>query len=244
MTLFGISEQRITNSGFTVMGSAGVQYELSPRVTMGATVRAPELVLSTRTEGGAVTGVSSSTGLTQIEKQGDDLGDNAGRMVNPARLLLGSAFALGPPQSWLEIGVDAAHGLPGSKLFPRKRPVMNVRIGARYMLSPSWIVGGGLFTDRSVYREPGPSFGITDKIDWYGLTAGVSKRTPLALTQNPAPDAIVLVTTLSLRAAAGVGQVRALELDLNGTNARPSTNALSDILFWEVMPYLGSAVIF
>lgn len=70
---------------------------------------------------------------------------------------------------------------------------------------------------------------------------GVSKRTPLALLDDPRPEALVLVTTLSLRAAAGFGRVGVVAIDLDSDDPRDHH---SDVTFFEVMPYLGSSIVF
>lgn len=106
------------------------------------------------------------------------------------------------------------------------------------------IFGGGFFTDRSPYREPGPSFGVSDRVNWYGVTTGVSKRIQLALPKSSAPDGVVLVMTGSLRAAVGVGEARTFDLDLNAGDTAPTSRSLSSVAFWEIMPYVGTAVVF
>ena len=98
-----------------------------------------------------------------------------------------------------------------------------------------------MFSDRSALRRLS-TFIASDRVDYYGLTAGVSKRTPLALVQDPSPEALVLVTTLSVRTALGFGEARALTIDLDLPEAPRDDRA--DVLFFEVMPYLGSAVVF
>lgn len=242
---FILQTSRITASAIGVAASVGAQFEVSPLVTVGATIRTPEIALSASAEGGAVLGQAQTGGteppVALLTTQSPFGVDAAGKLVSPARVLLGVAFALGPPQSWIEVGVDAAHGLPASDLREAQQPQVNGRVGARYMLSSSWIVGGGLFSDRTVASSLSP-FIASDRVDYYGLTAGVSKRTPLGLVKDPNPEALVLVTTLSLRSAVGFGEARALTINLDTPDA--GNDARSDVTFFEVMPYLGSSVVF
>ena len=237
---------RVTGSAFGAAASVGVQWEASSLVSLGFTIRSPEVAITASTEGGAVLAQASAGGTdpatASLEEQLPPQLAAGGKLVAPARALAGIAFALGPPQSWLEIGVDAAHGLPASSVTPdAQQPTFNGRVGMRYMLSPSWIVGGGLFSDRATLRRLS-DFIASDRVDYYGLTAGVSKRTPLALVQDPSPEALVLVTTLSLRSSVGFGQARALTLDLDQPDLPRDDR--SDVTFFEVMPYLGSSVVF
>lgn len=243
-TFYSFTDRRVTTTAITALGAAGLQYEVSDRVRMGATLRAPEVLLSTSSEGGAILGVSSSTGQSDYTRTSGGPSASGGVVVNPARLLLGSAFALGRHRSWLEVGMDVAHGLPASQLLPAKRAVINGRIGVRYALTPTVILGGGFFTDRSPFREVGPTFGVTDRVNWYGLTSGVSKRIQLALPNSSAPDGVVLVMTGSLRAAVGVGEARTFDVDLNAGDTAPTSRSVSSVAFWEVMPYIGSSVVF
>jgi len=106
------------------------------------------------------------------------------------------------------------------------------------------IFGGGFFTDRAPFREPGPTFGVTDRVNWYGVTSGVSKRIQLALPKSSAADGVVLLMTASVRTALGFGEVSAFDLDLNASDTAPSPRSYSSVVFWELMPYIGTAVIF
>lgn len=236
---------RVTGSAIGAAASVGVQWEASSLVSLGLTIRSPEVAITSSTEGGAVLAQASAGGTdpatASLQEQLPPQLAAGGKLVAPARALAGVAFALGPPQSWLEIGVDAAHGLPASSVIEAQQPTVNGRIGARYMLSPSWVVGAGLFSDRATLRRLS-DFIASDRVDHYGLTLGVSKRTPLALVQDPSPEALVLVTTLSLRSSVGFGQARALTLDLDQPDVPRDDR--SDVTFFEVMPYLGSSVVF
>jgi hypothetical protein len=237
---------RVTSTAIGLAASVGGQYQVSQLVTVGLTIRTPEIALSASAEGGAVIGAASAGGPdpAQASLVTTPAPQNAagGRLVAPTRVLGGVAFALGPPQSWFEIGIDVAHGLPASSVQAALQPAINGRLGVRYMLSPSWIIGGGVFSDRATSARLAPSV-TSDRVDYYGLTAGVSKRTPLALVKDPKPEALVLVTTLSLRTSVGFGEARAVTIDLDSGSSTP-VDARSDVTFYEVMPYLGSAVIF
>ena len=243
--------ERVTVSAFAIGASIGAQYVASERVTLGVTVRTPEIALTSSTNGGGTVAVASAGGtdppaasLTTSPAAGLAA---TGKLYAPARVLGGVAFAFGrgptdgKSPGVIELGVDVAHGLPSSSIQVALRPTVNGRVGLRYALSPAWVVGGGLFTDRATQSKIGTPL-ASDKVDYYGFTLGVSKRTPLALAKDPSPEALVLVTTFSLRASAGFGQARALAIDLDGSDT-PS-NSLSRVTFYELMPYLGSSVAF
>lgn len=240
---FSTAAARITVTYVGAAAAAGVQADLGS-VLLGLTVRSPEMIFTASNEGGSITSTTILGGGNP--PRGDYAASPAeqanafGEVVAPARALLGLAIPLAP-SSFLELGADAAHGLPKTSLTEARQPVVNARAGIRYRLSPAWVVGGGVFSDRATERQLG-DFVTSTKVDWYGVTAGVSKRTPLALAKDPAAaEALVLVTTLSLRAGAGFGQARALTVDLSSDAPRDDRE---DVLFFEVMPYLGSSVVF
>jgi len=236
---------RLSQSSVGMTGSLGAQYELTPAVTVGLTVRLPEIASSQSSNGGDVSLLSSIGGANPTSDvrrvdfvSGTDSGTYA--VVGPTRILLGVAYALGPPQSYLEIGADFAHGLPSVETIYAQRPVANARVGVRYMLSPSWIVGGGVFSDRATNRRVSDPI-ASGKIDWYGATAGVTKRTPLSLAEKPSPEALVLVTTFSLRVGLGTGTEGTL---IHDYEVGEIPRLVADVTYFELMPYLSSSVLF
>lgn len=248
---FVLQSARITASGVALGASLGAQYHASERVSLGLTVRTPEIALTSSSDGGVVVGTATAGGTdpasADVSQTPAVSGRSTGIVYAPARVLGGVAFAFGAhdaehaPPGVVEIGADFAHGLPTTSLASARRAVVNGRVGVRYQPSPQWILGGGFFTDRATERDLTEGIG-SEKVDWYGITLGVGKRTPLGLVRDPSPEALVLVTTLSLRAAAGFGHARALALDLSG-DATPADDR-SDVTFYELMPYLGSSVAF
>lgn len=245
---FLTQDARVTATAFGGTASLGAQWRASSRLLLGLTVRAPELALVSTADGGASIALGSAGGTdppvaTLVKSPAPNL-DSTGRVVAPARALAGLAIALDPERpnaSVVEIGVDAAHGLPAGSTQDALRPVLNARAGIRHRLSPEWVLGAGVFSDRANQRRVADLV-ASDRVNYYGLTAGVSKRTPLALVKDPSPEALVLVTTVSLRFAAGFGEGRALAVDL--TNPTSPQDVRSDVTFYEIMPYLGSTVAF
>lgn len=248
---FVIQSARITASGFALGASVGTQYQPTERVTLGLSVRTPEIALTSSSNGGFVVGAASVGGTdpasAQVTQTPAESGRSTGIVYAPARVLGGVAYAFGdhdaehPAPGVVEVGLDVAHGLPKTSLADARRPVVNGRIGVRYQPSPGWIFGGGVFTDRATARDLTDGLG-SEKVDWYGFTLGVGKRTPLGLVKDPSPEALVLVTTLSLRAGAGFGDARALVVDL--TDGATPADDRSSVTYYEVMPYLGTSVAF
>jgi hypothetical protein len=242
---FSIYNERTTASAFGVAATAGVQWQPSDDLSIGLAVRSPEVAITGSTDGGAVIATANAGGTdpaqaTVVGVPPPELAAG-GTLIAPARALFGVAVALGPRESWVELGVDASHGLPETSVINAQAPTFNGRVGARYMLSPGWIIGGGVFSDRATLRNI-PDFVGADRVDYYGVTAGVSKRTPLGLTTDPSPEALLLVTTFSLRAAVGLGEARAETLDFDQPDLPRDDR--SDVTFVDLMPYIGSSVAF
>lgn len=242
--LFIVQDARVTTSAIGIAFSLGAQYDVTPLIKVGVTIRSPELAITSSSEGGAVTGVASVGGADPAQAALDVTPapnkSAGGKLVAPTRILLGGAYQIAP-RSWLEVGIDVAHGLPANEVKAAQQPQINGRAGVRYFLSPEWVLGGGLFTDRATFTKV-PQFVTSDRVSYYGLTLGVSKRTPLALVKDPKPEALVLVTTLSLRASVGFGEARAATIDLD--NVAAPRDDRSEVTYYEIMPYLGSAVVF
>lgn len=238
-TAFLTLDARLTRTVIGVGASAGVQWQPTSKSALGLSVRGPELGLHGWADGSTSQAAAASGEQPGYAEQVAPTPRALGRVINPTRAMLGVALQLGD-RTWVELGADAAHGLPGTSLGPARRVVVNARAGVRVSLSPQWMVGGGVFSDRSVLRDVPNDIGGA-RADYYGFTLGFSKRTPLALVKNPAPDALVLVTTFSLRAAAGWGQARAVTLDFTSAADRDDR---SNVTFFDLMPYFGSSVLF
>jgi len=237
---FAVTTTRFGATAIGATGALGVQ--LAPRgpISVGVSLRLPELLLHSDVEGATVVASAAGPGAGTVSSEVTYPGAirAGGRVVTPARLLGGVAYALGLPESYVEVGLDAAHGLPASDIASARPVVVNARAGARVQIVPKWVVGGGVFSDRATVRSAAGAAG-GERIDYYGLTLGVGKRTPLSLADDPSPEALVLVTTLSLRAAVGFGESRASILGADDVGP-----VIEDVLFYDFMPYLGSSIAF
>lgn len=242
---FFVVNGRTTTSAFGGSAAFGLQWDLTSVVALGLTLRLPEVLVTASTEGGTVNG-SATVGGTDpasaaLSTEKSEPVGAFGEVLVPGRVHAGVSFALGPPQSFVEIGGDFFHGLPASPFRDALKPNFNLRGGVRYLLAPEWILGGGVFTDRTALRYVPEMLG-GDAVNYYGATFGFSKRTPLALVKDPRPEALVLVTTLSLRGAVGFGHARALAFDFDTPNAPPGLE--ESVTYVDLMPYLGSSVVF
>lgn len=231
-------------TAFTYIGSqatAGLQWDPTPEWNVGLTLRSPELLWTSSADGVGIA-ASGSVGPPGVEPEATfglahpDIQFPATTIVAPARAILGVARSFAA--TWISAEVDAT--MPVKNQNIDLVPTINGRAGARVVLSDAFGLGVGVFTDRSTQRAVSSTL-FDDRVDFYGLAAGLQLRTPLSLTKNPAPDALVLSTTLAARYAIGFGDARAVDVDL----ANPDTpERTASVVYHEIIPYIGSGVLF
>jgi hypothetical protein len=212
----------ITSSGkptqFALRFGGGVQWDVTPALTLGVAVKTPSLVLirqgvtqTTVSLTGLVPGVEPT--IVFDRSQGEPL-----RLLEPWRITAGGSAALGALSVRAEIDWQA----PTSG----QRGVVNGRLGVLYDAGDArW--GGGLFTDRT--RDLASSGGIA--VDYYGATAGFFYRPAPVRSARARGEAWDLWTSLGVRYAHGVGHAQGFGIaPLGGTQAPPSAPVHVDTL--------------
>jgi hypothetical protein len=133
----------------------------------------------------------------------------------PWRIALGTAVGVGSTSLRAELDWQA----------PRagRAGVVNGRVGLLRAETPDLSWGAGIFTDRS--REVVSSGSIS--VDYYGVAAGVDYRPPPVRSARPPGAKWDVRTSLSVRYAAGWGEVQRLQANPFGTTPTPSH---SDVL--------------
>jgi long-subunit fatty acid transport protein len=231
-------------TGFTWLGlhgQVGIQWDVAPGVHFGATLRSPEVTVTSSTTGttlslsGANNGDPTATTFA-LAAPTSPLGSFT--VVQGLRALAGVSFDVAP-RMWLSADADyqAAVTTPGLE----QSDAVNVRLGWRWQTSDSLVVGAGLFTDRATDPNVGTDLG-QEKVDYYGGTAGITLLTPLALGKRPA-DAppLVLSSTLAVRYAVGIGDAATVDLDFGTGSIGSHAQA---VVYHEIVPYIGSGVAF
>jgi hypothetical protein len=105
------------------------------------------------------------------------------------------------------------------------------------------MLGGGLFTDRSISPDPDALGEL--RVDYYGASFGAQWATPypLAPREDGASD-LTLSTTASLRYALGVGQAGGLRFEPSAPQGQILTDRPVDVVFHELGFHLGSTISF
>lgn len=243
-TVFLLGSSHATTAELGAVGTLGVQWDPAPSWSIGATVRAPSVRFSTsidgtdiNAQGAVVPGVPAAAALA-LSKAATNSGNG---IVVPPRAVVGVAHAL-TDRIYASIEGDFLPAMESSSTGMKTRNIVNARAGVRASLHEKFVVGVGAFSDRdrTVLGD-----GFTDeRVDRYGVTAGLQLLTPFDLAGEngqPKKAGLVLATTLSMRYAAGLGEVRALDIDFVNGGTR---DRVVDVTYHELTPYIGSAVSF
>jgi hypothetical protein len=211
----------ITSSGspsqLALRFGGGVQWEVTPALTLGAAAKTPSVVLARQ---GTLTTTSSLTALipgvppTILFSQAQE----PLRLPEPWRLTAGASVALHALSLRAEVDWQA----PASG----QRGVLNARLGALVDAGHvRW--GGGLFTDRTRALES--SGGLA--VDYYGATAGILFRPDRVRDARARGESWDLWTSLGMRYAHGTGRATGFGIaPLGGSQPPPSAPVRVDTL--------------
>lgn len=238
-----LAQERESFRGFGGQAALGLQWTFVHHWDLGVVVRSPEFLFGS-TISGATLQSSAATGSTTQGTSTFTLSPTATsggnvELIGPPRLTVGLSHSFDDDGSFIGLDVDAQSPLSNANQGIDRQVVVNARLGARWQISRRIALGAGAFTDFAP-TSLGDTFG-DESVSYFGGTIGFQFRTPLALVANPKPDALVLVTTLSVRYAAGVGQIRGTYLD---TDTGVETPRTVNVLYQEVVPYIGSSLLF
>lgn len=221
----------------------GIQWQMSEHWHLGMMVRAP--VIELKEESNAHWQLNLAThqpgfggGLFIKEP----LANHAGGLISPMQVALGLAFK--QKRYWL--------GLEGDLTLPVKNfqewldyPVQwNFRFGGRFFVAKRVAIGFGLFTERSLRRDPLDSFPGDSAFDYYGATFGIKWRTTHTVQKVLRADGLVLTTTIGLRYAYGYGSMTTMQNDLRNLDQVEWTFEAQSRSVHELGLYIGSSLYF
>ncbi|WP_394842022.1 outer membrane protein transport protein [Pendulispora brunnea] len=218
--------------------TVGMQWDFLPSWTLAAVVRSPELQLvawgsqlSVVSTGNSLPNEGSPPSFAVTEEEADSsitLNRPPHFLASIARKFEGGFVSaevdVQPPLRIVSQGID-------------RETTFNARIGGIMPVSSTMSLGAGLFSDRAMSPL---ALGLSaDRVDYYGLTVGGQMRTFIGMTGKTEKEPLVLTTTLAIRAAVGIGEARTYDIDASGFAPRSA-----DVVFYELVPYLGSAIVF
>lgn len=238
---FVLAQNREALSYIGAQAQAGVQWDPAPPLHLGAVVRSPEFAFWSSADGAAlanggfVAPGEKPAAQFALKQPQSPLGTFT--MVQPVRFIVGVAYDIATAMT---IAGEADYQTTQSTSGLERQDVVNGRIGWRWQPIEALAVGAGLFTDRATQQSIGTGIGDS-KVDYYGVAAGLTLRTPVPLAKHPDTDPLVLSTTLAMRYAIGFGDARAADIDLGNNNLPPRTVS---VVYHDIVPYIGTGVLF
>lgn len=234
----GLSQISSLQSAGIELG-VGFQWEPTPGLHFGLSVRSPGLQLGSLYRATSTTVFADSGGILFTPSGSDSLAPNVG-LITPTRIRLSAAYRF--DRAWIGVDADFQHELYVPELSIDRRWVFNVRLGGRYWLEENVSIGAGLFTDVSPYRTP-TIFGQTH-VDFFGGSLGLELHTPHRLGQGESADTIVFSQTFALRYAAGVGTIGGLAFDPSVAGENAASLRETGTTLHELSLHIGSALLF
>jgi hypothetical protein len=240
---FLLAQNRDALTYIGAQAQVGVQWDPVPVVHLGAVVRSPELTFWSSTDGAALGGfgfmapMEPSAGSFTLTQPQSPFGTFT--MVQPLRVILGVAYDIAETMT---IAGEADYQTSQNTSGLERQDAVNGRLGWRWQPIDALGLGAGLFTDRAIEASVGPTI-ADSKVDYYGVAAGVTLRTPVALAKHPDTNPIVLSTTLSARYAIGFGDARAADVVIPAPMPALPPRTVS-VVYHEIVPYIGTGVLF
>ncbi len=210
----------------SVSFEAGLGLQWSPHraLRLGVSLRSPGVQIYEGAEVTEVIASGTASGAARFTPNLYSGSDFAVGVVTPVKVRAGLAWT--GERASLSVDADVAAALTPEHAEPRAFN-WNVRVGGRYRLRDQLAIGGGLFTDRSPYRDA--SVTGERRLDFYGGAVGVEFGNSLTVVNAPAPT-LTFATTIGLRYAYGSGEVDAMQVDAgNVVRAVPATVTVHEV---------------
>jgi hypothetical protein len=209
-TTFNFSQYSQNSTTFGILGTLGLQWELLKRLTLGAVIKSPALILKTDLDVNYLDSYGTSgvtpTPVLSFTDSSQSYSNTFGQGI-PMKFTLGLGYK---GDSWsFAIEGDYYSSLSNQAINLKIKPVLNFRAGGTVTLSPKFTIGAGLFTDRSTGQRD-TNLPDSEYIDSYGGSLGITYSSLHELKDDPRPDAIAFSSTLALRFSMGNGEVGAV----------------------------------
>lgn len=232
-----------TSSRFSLQIGMGVQWQVRPELTLGATLRTPELQLHASENNNYNL---SGTLLTNLNDPRfgavarEDVRSVGLDVLKAGRGAVSVSYNYG--SGWITAEADIQPGLHRERVDVNRKPVFNARLGWYHILSPAVSFGLGLFTDRTPQAE---AYSLLDGSgDFYGGTAGVELSNEHMLAPNERASSLTFKSVFALRYAFSSGQFGRILGDPNSIVNEPFKTEKGDIIIHELGLYVGGGLRF
>ena len=227
-----------------VQASVGFQATLPWDVRLGAVLRSPVVQLFRKE---TVTALESYLHVDEDQIEFDFAPENIPpstdgvHVLEPGRAHVGLALPFST--GWLALDADVAPAFEDEANGVSFPLVWNVRAGIRMKFGRQVRLGLGVFTDHSRNEEPDDF--LAARIDFYGVTAGIQHLTRFQLGDSEESERLVLMSTLGLKYAMGLGQVMGEHLRPLAEDDQAFFDArLHDAMFHETSLHIGTGILF
>jgi long-subunit fatty acid transport protein len=182
----------------------GVQAELTRWLHAGASLRSPAGVVWLQTAGSQsiVESERDADGITSTNTSTDSsLTNDVPGWLTPWTVATGLGVDL--KRAEIEINAEASPSKQAVGEVWRRQAVWNVRLGGSVQVAANWILGAGVFTDRTT--QPRGGIYPTVVLDRWGGSFAVRYRYGVRLARRERARRIVFATTIAARYAFGIG---------------------------------------
>lgn len=228
-------------SRFSLQLALGAQWQLTEAVTIGATLRTPDMQLHSRDDNNFNISVTSlvdpgqprfgAMAREEVESIGVEL-QKAGRGA------LSFNYSYGAGRITAE--ADLQPGLHRPRLGVDRKAVWNARLGWYHSLSSALAFGVGAFTDRRPDAQP---YRLIDGTgDCYGGTAGVELNNEHLLAPTERASSLVFKSVFALRYAHCGGDFGRIAGNPDGIADDPFQTQKGSIVIHELSLYVGGGL--
>lgn len=224
--------------------TVGFQATLPGDIRVGAVVRSPVVQLYRKEDVDALNAflwVDENSIAFDFAPEQVQPSTGGTRVIEPGRAHVGVAIPWSA--GWFAVDGDVAPAFDDDENNVHFPFVWNVRAGARFKLGRNVRLGAGIFTDHSRYHEP-EEF-LQARMDFYGFTAGVQHLTRFQLGPAETSERLVLMSTLGVKYAMGLGQVMGQHVYPRVDDGESKVESeLHDATFYETSLHIGTGILF
>jgi hypothetical protein len=222
----------------------GLQWDPTPALSLGLSVRSPSLEIYSSSEADIVTTSAMAGGMSTpgadlvLESAAVDGIERAS--LYPPRVRAGVAWRFS--RGWVALDGDFQPAWSDDTFQTEREPVWNVRVGGTVRVSDDVALGAGFFSDRA--SDPDPADLTDTRADFYGGSFGITFDNTHGLAEDEEAETITFSSTVALRYAYGSGEVGSLFVDFADPAREIVKVRVTDYTVHEIGLHVGSALYF
>ena len=232
-----------TSTRLSLESGVGLQWEVTPALTLGVSCRTPRLQVYRGTNVSLNESYAAADPSRGMFADAQNLVEGTGLgWLSVGRTGLALAHRVGG--GWLAGEFDVQPGLRRPEMGIDRKAILNARIGIYQPVAPSIALGAGVFSDRS---PEGVRYGLlSGNGDFYGATLGVEINNDHRLAKSEPVDSLTFSTVFAFRYAFSKGDFGRPVGDADAITpvAGPFREARGTLRVHELSFYVGSGLHF